>query len=460
MNLREVHFDDAGPRAREVARSVAEAGFSVVVVRDFVGRFTLLLDNGNRPVGAEILERWRTQLRERLGGYASDEPLLLGSDLFHPKSLLASSRRVVAQESPDSGSAKVYRLDNTVVGEEWSRVTASPSEPGTEAARTSRTTLYGFKGGVGRSTATYLLGRHLAGQGRCVLIVDLDLESPGAGPLLLDEDHIPAFGVVDHLVEAAVGNADDLDLVARASHLSVEGNGELWVAPARGGGFRGPQAVPYSYVDKLNRVYADVPRAGEDPLSFADRLEEAVAACERRVAKLSRRPDVVLLDSRAGIHDIAAVAISRLCDYALLFGSDNGQTWRGYEDLFQEWQESGQAQKIREKLRVVASMVPANRRGEYLESFRDHAMQAFSLLYDDVPARREGEAFTPDLEAFNPDLEDESAPHAPIPILFTADLVGLDSARTPGWCEQPFVHAAYEEFLHVAGRLVMNEDTP
>ncbi|MFD3687132.1 KGGVGR-motif variant AAA ATPase [Nocardiopsis sp. NPDC058631] len=452
MNHDTVRFDEAAPRARATARAIAGTGITVLVVRDFVGRFTLILDDRDTTRGLEQVEGWRERLRQDLGNYASEDPLLLGSELFAPESLLESPRRVLASASPE-GAGNVYLLDNTVVGEEWSKVIPLPPEPGPDRTSTARTTLYGFKGGVGRSTATYLLGRHLAGQGRCVLIVDLDLESPGAGPLLLDEDHVPAYGVVDYLVEAAVGNADDLDLVVRASHLSVEGNGELWVAPARGGGFRGPHDAPYSYVDKLNRVYADVPRAGEGPLGFADRLEEAVAACEKRVADLSRRPDAVLLDSRAGIHDIAAVAISRLCDLALLFGSDNGQTWRGYEDLFQEWQESGQAENVREKLRVVASMVPANRSGEYLASFRDHAMQAFSLIYDDVPARDEG-------EAFNPDLEDESAPHAPIPILFTADLVGLDSGRSPDWCEQPFVHAAYEEFLSVAGRLVMNEDTP
>lgn len=446
-----VRFDDAAPRARSIAGSIAETGTSVVVVRDFVGRITLLLDDRETSADAEQCASWRAQLRKDLGRYASEDPLLLGSELFAPESLLESSRRVLTSASR-GGSGDVHVLDNTVVGEEWSRVTPLPPEPA-EGGPTARTTLYGFKGGVGRSTAAYLLGRHLASQGLCVLIVDLDLESPGAGPLMLDDDHLPAFGVVDHLVESAVGNADDLDLVVRASHLSVEGNGELWVAPARGGGFRGPHDAPYSYVDKLNRVYADLPRAGQAPQSFADRLEEAVAACEQRVADMSRRPDAVLIDSRAGIHDIAAVAISRLCDLALLFGSDNGQTWRGYEDLFREWQESGQAESIREKLRVVASMVPANRRGAYLDSFRDHAMQAFSLIYDDLPAGDAG-------EAYNPDLDDESAPHAPIPILFTADLVGLDSARTPGWCEQPFVLAAYEEFLNVAGRLVMNKDTP
>ncbi|WP_444961610.1 KGGVGR-motif variant AAA ATPase [Nocardiopsis sp. M1B1] len=450
MTFDVVRFDEAAPRARTVARSIAETGVTVVVVRDFLGRFTLLLDDRGTPLDSEQVESWRAHLRERLGDYASEEPLLLGSDLFAPESLLESPRRVLALEAHERGG-NVYLLDNTVVGEDWSKVVPPATGGGAPSARTA---LYGFKGGVGRSTATYLLGKHLASQGHCVLIVDLDLESPGAGSLLLNDDHVPAYGVVDHLVESAVGNADGLDLVVRASHVSLEGNGELWVAPARGGGLRASQDPPYSYVDKLNRVYADVPRTEAGPMSFADRLEDAVSACERRVADLSRQPDVVLLDSRAGIHDIAAVAISRLCDLALLFGADNAQTWRGYEDLFREWQESGQAEKIREKLRVVASMVPANRREEYLESFRDHAAQAFSLLYDDVTAGGD------ERDVFNPSLEDDSAPHAPLWILFATDLVGLDSARTPDWCDQPYVQTAYADFLRAAGRLVMNEENP
>jgi hypothetical protein len=42
------------------------------------------------------------------------------------------------------------------------------------------------------------------------------------------------MGLVDQLVESALGNSDGLDLVARASHVFPRGNGELWVAPARG----------------------------------------------------------------------------------------------------------------------------------------------------------------------------------------------------------------------------------
>ena len=41
-------------------------------------------------------------------------------------------------------------------------------------------TFYSFKGGVGRSMALMNVAYTLAGQGRHVLVVDMDLEAPGS----------------------------------------------------------------------------------------------------------------------------------------------------------------------------------------------------------------------------------------------------------------------------------------
>ncbi|MFC7380762.1 KGGVGR-motif variant AAA ATPase [Sphaerisporangium rhizosphaerae] len=436
-----VRFDEARPIALITAREAAARGIDSVLIRDVLGRFCLALDDRLGGVPEETVAKWRTELQRRLGPYAAPNPVLLAERLFAAEAVFDSPRVVEEQDSrPTPGQGRIRSLDNTVVGEDWARVT-TPS-PEVAGVRTARVALYGFKGGVGRSTATFMLGKHLAEQGWCVLVVDLDLESPGSGPLLLAEEATPRYGLVDHLVESAVGNAEGLDLVERASGVSITGNGELWVAPARG---RGQDGAPYAYVEKLNRIYADIP--GSTHPSFADRLERAVSACEKAVEERSRRPDVILLDSRAGIHDIAAVAISRLCDLALLFGADNIQTWQGYSDLFTAWSTSSQAEAVREKLRMVASMVPNNRRADYLELFRDHAWTCFSMLYDDLPPD--------DMSGFNPSPEDTSAPHSPIPILFATDLVGLDGAASPGWSDTPLVQAAYDEFLNTATRLII-----
>jgi hypothetical protein len=435
-----VRFDEASPLALSVARDAAAVGVDVLIVRDILGRLSLLLDDRSSAVDAAMVEAWRERLASTLGRYAADRPLLLASKLFQPDAYFASPRaRHALSYGAEPGRGSIRWLDNTVVGEDWARV--STPRPESDGVRTARTALYGFKGGVGRSTATFMLAKHLAALGNCVLVVDLDLESPGAGPLLVAEEQLPRYGIIDQLVESALGNQEGLDLVAQATHLHLHNNGELWVAPARG---RGAPGTAYAYVDKLNRVYADVPGHGRD--GFADRLEQAVHACEEAVARESRRPDVVLLDSRAGIHDIAAVAISRLCDLALLFGSDNAQTWAGYGELFKAWLSSGQAPEIREKLRMVASMVPDADRSRYLEEFRDHAWECFSILYDDLVDGETG---------YNPSPEDSAAPHSPIPILFALELVGLDAVSTPGWDERAFVGAAYNSFLTTATKLMI-----
>ncbi|MBK3582362.1 AAA family ATPase [Streptomyces sp. MBT57] len=442
-----VYFDEARERAFAFARTAAGEGFPVLLVRDVVGCFTLIVDDTDREEAAAARrEQWEAEFEDRIGRYRSDRVVLLASEMFSAGALLNSPRAVDDPGGP-TAAGSVRFLDNTVVGEDWARVSTPAPDPG--SSRTHRTVLYGFKGGVGRSTATAMLARHLADRGHAVLVVDLDLESPGAGPLLMGRE-LPRHGLVDYLVEAAVGNAEGMEFVIRSPYTprrSGDSIGEVWVAPARGRDPE-PESIPYAYVDKLNRVYADTPDA-----SFATRLERAVHACEDAVARdgdHERRPDVVLLDSRAGIHDIAAVAISRLCDLALLFGTDNAQTWSGYGDLFAAWRSSGQAPSIREKLGMVASMVPDSVHyplESYLERFRAHAHERFEVLYDAVGAD----------EVQDGSLHDESAPHWAVPILFEPGLVGMDAADAPGWQDRRFVKAAYGEFLETTTRRIEND---
>jgi hypothetical protein len=149
------------------------------------------------------------------------------------------------------------------------------------------------------------------------------------------------------------------------------------------------------------------------------------------------------------MHDIAAVAITQLSEISLLFGVDNAPTWNGYRELFQQWTaDASLTGLIRERLRMVATMVPASQGVEYLGTFRDRAQLLFSeFLYD--------EASADDVDAFNPSLSDTEAPHSPIPILFSADLVGVDIAKTSDWLAQEFVQAAFNEFARTAADLIV-----
>ncbi|MCP2164558.1 KGGVGR-motif variant AAA ATPase [Goodfellowiella coeruleoviolacea] len=423
-----VHFDRAWSQGCGLARETAEQGFDVVLVRDMLGRLSLVVD---APDATQLPSDLADRLRGAAGAFAG--AVHTADDLFDVDLVLKSPDRVALWQNPD-GPGRLWTLERGVVGADWTR----PDR--LDEAVERRVTLYGFKGGVGRSTATAMLAQHLAATGRCVLVVDLDLESPGVGALLRETEQLPLYGIVDHLVEAAVGNADSLDLVTRVQVPHVRGNGEVWLAPASG-----KPRPEYDYLAKLNRVYTDLP--GQ---RFGDRLRAAINACENQVERLSRKPDVVLLDSRAGIHDIAAVAITQLSGLSLLFAVDNPQTWAGYRSLFAQWLRSGTAPDIRKRLQMVAALVPASDKN-YLSNFIDHAQECFAdTLYDDVGGGDTG--------AFNFAPDDQDGPHWPLPILFHGDLVGLNPVARPNWYAEPLIFAAYEKFLELAAQLVVGEE--
>jgi hypothetical protein len=420
-----VRFDEAWTAILAAGRDLTlGTGLTVVALRDVVGRVSLIVDDRSGeliPDKDDIVQ----SIRASAGPFAASTPLISALDLFDADAVF-SDDAVRWDQGHHFG-----RLERAVVGQDWGR----QGEP-----RHGRVALYGFKGGVGRSTATFMLARHAASRGLCVLVVDLDLESPGIGPLLQDDDQYPRHGVVDHLAEAAVGNADGLELVARTNRIVGAVNGEVWFTPA-GGPFR----VGYDYLARLNRAYADLPGA-TGRITFAQRLRGAVEASEDQVRQLSRQPDLVLLDSRAGLHDIAAVVLTQLADLNLLFATDNRHTWSGYSTLFAQWQDAGLAPEIRDRLRMVSAMTPPPV-PTYLERFRDHAQECFaSHLYD--------LAEPDDLEAFNPAPDDSDAPHSPVPIYFSSELIGVDSDRVTKLADDPRVAGAYGAFVNGVIRLV------
>ncbi|MBK6725901.1 MAG: AAA family ATPase [Xanthomonadales bacterium] len=83
------------------------------------------------------------------------------------------------------GEVDVMLLDRQVTGQDWLRpATETDSHP-------HRVVFFGLKGGVGRSTALCMVAWGLARQGKRVLLVDFDLESPGLSGLVLPVERGP-----------------------------------------------------------------------------------------------------------------------------------------------------------------------------------------------------------------------------------------------------------------------------
>lgn len=230
-------------------------------------------------------------------------------------------------------------------------------------------------------------------------MIDFDLESPGLSGLVLPANRGADFGVVDWLLEDAVGQgADILPRMVSASPLGESTVGAIRVAAAMGVGEAG-------YLAKLSRAYADVPGA-DGPQHMGSRMRKMVEQLEAQ-----ETPDVVLIDSRAGLHDLAAVAITSLADTALLFATGGAQSWSGYGQLFSHWQHRPDVAKhVRERLVMVRALTPKTDREASVRGFQRHAYELFAdTLYDELPAEQDDGN-----ELFHPGEKDESAPHFPI----------------------------------------------
>jgi len=412
-----VLFEQALMIAIQAAKEYVEVVFGeVVVVRDLKGRIRLVLEMGRDTSQALALAE---RLSASLGayGYEPSEALFFQDEMASLAQLLEAKLPVL--EAPG-----VFLLDRQIIGHDWTR------KPLNRASRNKRITFHGLKGGVGRSTALASWSWHLAELGLKILVFDLDLESPGLSSTLLPEEQRPDYGIVDWFVEDGVSQGDLIfpEMVVR-SPLAAHSRGQILVVPAYG-------SKTGDYLAKLARCYADFSADGAN--SWAVRLNRLVEELEGKYA-----PDLVLFDSRAGLHDIAGVLITRMDAECFLFAVDSRQTWEGYEALFSRWNVLPDlVQTIRGRLQMVAGLIPDTGIDIYLESFKENAWDLFrDNLYDEVEVE--------DLDPFSYDLKDEEAPHVPLRIFWHRGLMEFDPLTNEANL-RPVVESAYKTFFEKA----------
>ncbi len=372
--------------------------------------------------------------------YGSASCVLLRDDFSNPASLFQHPDwyqtlvNVPASTTEDGSEVPareimVRLLDRQVIGQDWLRTRRF-----NEHGHPPRVVFYGLKGGVGRSTALAMLAYRLAREDKHVLLIDFDLESPGLSGLLLPQDRVATYGLVDWFVEDAVGQGDDVlkDMVSR-SPLSDQTPGSIRVAAAMGQG-------ETAYLSKLARAYVDTP-SPTGPKTFADRMLRITQRLEQQ-----EQPDIVLIDSRAGLHDVAAVAISSLASVALLFATDAQQNWQGYRQLFNHWHQRPEVlRQVRNRIVMVQALFPENDQVERASRFVQNAWDVFSeLIYD---------ALEPDAEmpadAFSFDLHNEDGPHFPMRVRWNARFQEFDplQGRSAGGVDDTDIDLAFGSFV-------------
>jgi len=398
-------FDQILPAISEVLGKQAENLHllgHIIVNRDLNGRVRLILSEkvADQDASKAALAAIVQELADRLGPHVLPPEKMV---LYEPDLAAVIAG---APNFPLPGFSQVKVVDRLVSETDWASI-----RPVADGA--PRIVFFSIKGGVGRSTALAATAWSLAQAGKRVLVLDLDLESPGLSSSLLPMERRPTYGITDWLVEDLVDNgAAVMDGMVVSSDLSHDG--EIYVVPAHG-------RDPGEYVSKLGRAWMAKIEPSGSPETWSGRLQRLLGDLEQRW-----QPEVILLDSRAGIDEVASACLTDLGAHSvLLFALDGDQTWAGYRILFQHWHRTGVVQKIRERLQIVGAMIPEVETTAYFAGLLERSWDTFTEdLYDEIPAGETGD------ERFSFTDADEAAPHFPWAIRWHRGFAALRSLHS------------------------------
>ncbi len=389
-----IRYDEALPLFVTLVRQKLglEQMSDQVFLRDAVGRLTFVV---RRALADGAEEAIREGAMELAPWVDPTTPLATPEDLFDSELGGPAPGLPEFISSPDF-TGYVRLVERRLVGQDWLRPPQQPL-PGLPPV----VVFASHKGGVGRSTALAVSAAALSQASFNVLVVDLDLEAPGLGSILLAQP--PRYGSLDYFVETGVGEVKDDFLAELLASSPLAENGLIHVVPAVGSV---SESSSQNVLGKIARAYVE--RVDEDGLaaSFLDRTRKLVS----RLCTANRY-DVVFIDARAGLNEATAAAILGLGAEILLFGVDTPQTFAGYRYFLahlQRFRPSASSEEDwRYRLRMVHARALTSPSSE--ADFRTHAFEMFSdTIYDE---ERGIEA-----EAFNFDYEDVNAPHYAWPI--------------------------------------------
>ena len=433
-----VRFDDALPRMANLAQQSFGAKITSegLFLRDADGRLTLVLrGDGVNPIARQQFD---TAVAKVLGKY-TDLPSATAEELFD-FSLNNPNIGLFEPISGIEGLRGVKLLDRRIIGQDWN----SPSlDFGVDVPIV---TFFSCKGGVGRTTALAIAASALSEAGYNAVIVDLDLEAPGIGSILLTEGDMPEYGVLDYLVEQDMNprTRNFLESCLAPSPLTG-GRGLVEVMPAVG---RRSQMNPQNVLPKLGRAFIERPNGDGDgeALGFAGQVQRLM----REIAARGRS-DVILVDARAGLSEGSAAAVVGLGGTVLMFGVDTPQTFECYRYLFAQLNRyalDNEANDWRFGLQMVHAK--AARGVESYEGFRDQCLNLFSeYLYE--------EADPSDFMGFNFDVDDDAAPHFAWPIPFDAEFAEFNPKARADQLSRAFFDRSFGAFVEKLLRIVRTE---
>ena len=395
-----IHFDEARAAAIGAVREwLAVAGdIEALLVTDLFGKMRLVVF----PAGnVEALE---TRLQEACGPWWSGG-VLQADTLDEVTRKIFVDARLGARV--DEEQMRLQLVERHRSRTAWFSGPVSP--PWTAPSEGPPIVVfYSFKGGLGRSTllASFAIQRAHAGQRVCV--IDMDLDSPGAGRLLsADREGLTApWGVVDYLIEHRLPDLRFDDYWHRCDRVAAEG--EIRVMPSG--------KLDAQFPHKLGRVD----------------LEEEPSAHESGLWRLLERtreefkPDWILVDARTGISEPAGQLLSGIAHLHVLLGTVQQQSWQGLELIVDRLGgDRVRADMPQAEVVLVQAMVPVGEAGKLaIEGFAGVAETVFEDRYyaaADDDAQKEDSSDRdddPEQERFwmLADKQSLDAPHVAVPV--------------------------------------------
>ncbi|MBD2137728.1 AAA family ATPase [Anabaena sp. FACHB-1237] len=351
---------------------------SVTIIRDIYGKIRLFLEpKESITIDAGETDKLKRHLQQKLSYYYGEDIWLAQGEKDGYKSLIDAIKNERIAAEWDDNNIDWYVLERHLAKQTWTNQNSGNPpweirwvDTGTKPAVV---TFFSFKGGVGRTTALVATALTLARNGHRVAIVDLDLdlEAPGLSSIFF-KDTVENFGVIDYLLEKKIQNRNWSlrNDILRINDPLLLGNsgGQIYLFTAGN--------VDNNYLEKLARLDFQNLVDHQLPETFKGMLKELESAVKPL--------DFILLDSRAGFHDIGGLALTDLSHAAVIFGRQSRQSWAGLTYVIRRLSQPLLAEREKFAVILVHAMALASlerRRNEELRAFKEQAYIAFQENY-------------------------------------------------------------------------------
>lgn len=372
----------------------------VTMIRDVFGRVSFLMNN-IESVESSDQQELINGLEQNMGPYFNGK--IYWKKLSHKlKRIEEREKMIVAlieQERvywKETENILFYISERAIAKKAWIYKHSGcesvwPYEEAVLENGTKIVTFYSFKGGMGRTTALAGVALTLAEQGKNVLMIDTDIEAPGLATLFFDEEVITG-GVLDYFIERGIDPGIDvseyvLDVID--SSLLDENAGRLFLMPSG--------KVDENYLQKLARIDYQDHRDGY--------LRESLATLLTKLRDCYQ-VDYILIDARAGFHEMGGIAITQLPHGVVVFGNDSRQSWDGITHVLRTIAE-GHTEDF--PVMLVDSMCPepaspdfASARDRFIHKAYSVCMENYYDTDSEIPGiEAEGEIHFPEFISFN-----------------------------------------------------------